>query len=261
MSFKGNSNNEEIYVYNGEGSQLLSFETSKRLNVMKVSYQINSGITIDMNYVEQHFPQIFKGVGMLKDHEVHLHINKNVKPIAQRHRRIPIHLRQNVESGIHRLLKEDIIEQVEGPTPWISPVVLVPKPSKPNGIRLCVDMRAANSAIIRERHIIPTIDDICYLLNGASCFSKIDLRDGYHQLKLDKESRSITVFSTHLGLFQYKRLSFGICSASELFQNTICKIPMDIPGAINISFDILVFWKQSFHQIEPKQSNHQPYQM
>lgn len=140
---------------------------------MKVSYHINNRTTIntiDMKYVKNHFPKVVTGVGMLKNHEVHLHVDKIVRPIAQRHRRIPIHLRENVEGEIQRLLKEDIIEKVEGPTPWISPVVLVPKPSKPNGIRLCVDMRAANTAIIRERHITPTIDDIFYLLNGSAFF-------------------------------------------------------------------------------------------
>lgn len=241
LFFKGNCIEDEVHVFDGEAQQLLSFEASKKLNVMKVSYQITNGISINMNFIEQNFPNIVKGVGILKNHEVHLHVDKNVKPIAQRHRRIPMHLRENVESEINRLLQENIIEKVDGPTPWISPVVLVPKPSKPNGIRLCVDMRAANTAIIRERHITPTIDDICFLLNGASCFSKIDLRDGYHQLELDKDSRSITTFSTHIGLFQYKRLSFGICSASEIFQNTIYEILMNIPGTVNISDDILVF--------------------
>lgn len=113
----------------GEAQQLLSFEASKKLNVMKVSYQITNGISINMNFIEQNFPNIMKGVGILKKHEVHLHVDKNVKPIAQRHRRIPMHLRENVESEINRLLKENIIEKVDGPTPWISPVVLVPTPS------------------------------------------------------------------------------------------------------------------------------------
>ena len=55
---------------------------------------------------------------------------------------------------------QDIIEKVEGPTPWVSPVVIVPKHNDPNDIRLCVDMREANTAIERERHITPTLDDI-----------------------------------------------------------------------------------------------------
>ena len=59
----------------------------------------------------------------------------------------------------------DIIEPVEGPTPWVSPVVVVPKPS--GDIRLCVDMRKANEAIVRERHPIPTLDDILYQLKGS----------------------------------------------------------------------------------------------
>ena len=68
----------------------------------------------------------------------------------------------------------DNIESVEGPTPWVSPVVVVPKPS--GDIRLCVDMRKANEAIVRERHPIPTVDDIFYQLNESKVFSNLDLK-------------------------------------------------------------------------------------
>lgn len=73
------------------------------------------------------------------------------------------------------LEEKDIIEEVDGATPWISPIVLVPKPKNPSEIRLCVDMRQANRAIQRERHITPTLDDIVIKLNGAKYFSKLDL--------------------------------------------------------------------------------------
>ena len=102
-------------------------------------------------------------------------------------------------------------------------------------------MRKANQAIIRERHQMPTVEELTSDLNGAKIFSKIDLTSGYHQLQLTKESRSITTFSTHVGLFRYKRLNFGISSASEIFQETIHSVIQDIPNARNISDDIIVF--------------------
>ena len=117
----------------------------------------------------------------------------------------------------------DIIERVDGPTDWVSPIVVAPKPkSKPNEIRICVDIRLPNQAIKRTRHIIPTIDDVIVDLNGAHVFSKLDLRNGYHQLMLAPgKSRNVTTFTTHVGLRRYKRLNFGINSAAEIFQNTI----------------------------------------
>lgn len=89
-------------------------------------------------------------------------------------------------------------------------------------------MREANKAIVRERHLMPTVDELIHDLNGSSVFSKLDLRQGYHQLELDHESRSITTFNTHIGIYRYKRLNFGISSASEIFQETVRSVIHDI---------------------------------
>ena len=131
----------------------------------------------------------------------------------------------------------------EGLTPWVSPVVVAPKPKQPGKIRTCVDMRQANKAVQRERHITPTIKEVIGDLNGATVFSKLDLNQGYNQLKLAPESRYITTFSTHVGLRRFKRLNFGISSAAEIFQNAIRETLSGIKGAINISDDILVYGK------------------
>lgn len=86
-------------------------------------------------------------------------------------------MRKKVKSELNKLLDLDIIERINGPTPWVSPIVTPPKPRSPNEIRICVDMRMANRAIQRERHVTPTVDDIIHNLNGATVFSKLDLKD------------------------------------------------------------------------------------
>ena len=108
-------------------------------------------------------------------------VHQSVRPVAQPHRRIPFHVRKQVVDKLRQLENEDIIERAEGPTPWVSPIVVVPKPSKPNEVRISVDTRFLNQAIIRERHVIPTIDDVMSDLNGCKVFSKIDLNQGYHK--------------------------------------------------------------------------------
>ena len=173
--------------------------------------------------------------------KVELHIDESVKPVALKQRRTPFHLSEKVEAEIEHLLQKDIIEKVEGvPTPWVSPIVVTPKKNT-DKIRVCVDMREPNKAIMRERHQMPTVDELINDLNGAKIFSKVDLRSGYHQLELDKNSRSITTFSTHVGLFRYKRLKFGVCSASEVFQKEIRTIVSDLEGVANIADDILIY--------------------
>ena len=125
----------------------------------------------------------------------------------------------------------------------MSPIVVAPKPKYPGKVRVCVDMRQANKAIKRERHVTPTIKEMIGDLNGAKVFSKLDLNQGYNQLELAPESRYITTFGTHMGLMRYKRLNFGISCAPEIFQNVIRETLEGIDGAKNISDDILVFGK------------------
>lgn len=143
-----------------------------------------------------------------------------------------------MDTELDHLLEADVIEVAHGPTPWTSPIVVVPK--QDGNVRLCVDMRRANEAIIRERHPIPTVDEVVAELSNSKHFSKLDLRKGYHQIELHEESRPITTFVTHKGLFRYKRLMFGISSAPEMYQHIIQQVLQGCQGATNISDDTIV---------------------
>ena len=70
---------------------------------------------------------------------------------------------------------------------------------------------------LSERLPIPTVDEVLEELNGSTVFSKLDLRHGFHQVELRADSRDITTFVTHDGLFRYKRLSFGVNAAPEKY--------------------------------------------
>ena len=124
------------------------------------------------------------------------------------------HMRES-ESAIEQLEKEDIIERVpeDQPTPWVSPIVAIPK--KDGGVRICVDMQSRIEAIKHVHPPIPTVDDISFELNGATCFWK--LSQAYHQLELDEECRYVTTFSMYIGLFRYKRLNYDANAAAEIF--------------------------------------------
>jgi len=98
------------------------------------------------NQLKAQYHNVFTGVGKLKEFELKLHVDPNVLPVAQKLRRVPFAPRAKVKARIDKLLEGDIIERVEDPTTWASPVVIAPKPS--GEIRLCVDMRRANEAII-----------------------------------------------------------------------------------------------------------------
>ena len=89
---------------------------------------------------------------------------------------------------------------------------------------------------------MPTLQDFKAEVNEAKFFSKIDLKQAYHQLELDEESRFIT-FTTHEGLYQYKRLNYGTNSPAEIFQNVLQQNLSDIRRVKNIVDDILIHGK------------------
>ncbi len=107
-------------------------------------------------------------------------------------------------------------------------VIIVPKAN--SEIRLCLDMRQANRAIIRERYPIPTVDELLQSMNGSMIFSKLDLKWGYHQLELTPEFRQITTFAVHNEVYRYKCLIFGVSSASEQYQHEIAHIHVNNPA-------------------------------
>ena len=250
ISHNGHTVSETAYVCPGNGGNLLSGKLATQLGLMHMANTVTMGKDNNFtNKVKAKFPRLFSGIGKLKNYSVKLHINRSIKPVANTHRRIPFHLRDPVGKQLGLLFELDIIEPVEGPTPWVSPAVVTTKPHDNTQIRICVDMTEANKAIERERHITPTLDDILSDLDGAVVFSALDLAHGYHQLELDEESRFITTFSTHVGLWRYKRLFFGVNSAAvfQVYQNAIRQTLAGLEGAINVSDDILV-WVRSMEE-------------
>ena len=98
-------------------------------------------------------------------------------------------------------------------------------------------MQSLNQAIIRERHVIPTIDDVVLDLNGCKVYSKIDL---VQLIPLHSGLRQFMTFSTHVGLFCYKWLNFGLSCAAEVFQKKVSDTINSFPWVKNISDDLYV---------------------
>ena len=143
------------------------------------------------------------GIGKLKDTKIKLHINDKIPLVAQAERRIPFALRKKVQKEIEHLEQQDIIENITSEaTPWLSQLVIVPKSD--GGIRLCIDLRNANTAIERTCFPTPTVDDLMFKLTGAKYFTKLDLNSAFHQLELHEDSRFITAFQTEDCIKRFK---------------------------------------------------------
>ena len=213
---------------------LLGLNTCKKLSL------INRVMTVDCEYSNliNEYTDCFGEIGSLsKVH--HLTIDGNSSPVIQAPRKVPFTLREKLKEELDRMVCLDIIDKVEGPTDWVSNLVIV---EKPNGkLRVCLDPRDLNQAIKRQHYQLPTAEDILSKMAGAKYFSKLDASSGYWQLKLDEESSQLLAFHTPFGRYKFKRLPFGVNCASEIFQAEGTKILEGLEGCANAQDDIVVW--------------------
>lgn len=122
---------------------------------------------------------------------------------------------------------------------WATP--RVPAIKKNGSVRLCGDYKVTvNPVMCVDKYPLPKIEDIFATLAGGKKFSKLDLTQAYHHMKLDDDSQDLLVINTHKGLFKYKRLPYGIASAPALWQRAIEQVLQNIPSTQVIIDDIIV---------------------
>ena len=145
-------------------------DTEQRLHKLKVRPQLTHINTVEQNKsVLSEFPGVTSGFGKLKDYKLKIPIDDFVQPMVQPVRRVLYHLRDKLSKTLDELELLDIIEKVDRPSEVMSPVVCLPE-SNSDDIRLCVDMRVANTAVKRESHPIPKVDVVVQKLNHSSIF-------------------------------------------------------------------------------------------
>jgi hypothetical protein len=114
---------------------------------------------------------------------------------------------------------------------------------KDGSMRMCIDYRNLNVMIVKNKYPLPRIDDLLDQLKDAKFFSKIDLRSGYHQMKIRSEDIPKTTFVTRYGRYEFTVVSFGLTNAPAYFMNMMNKVFMDELDKFMVVFidDILVY--------------------
>ena len=178
-------------------------------------------------------------LGELKDTTVKIDITVPAQPRFYKHRNIAYALRERVESELDRLEKQGVVEPVKY-SEWAAPIVPVLK-SNQSSVRICGDYKMTVNQVAKPDYCpIPRIEDLFASLSNGETFTKLDISNAYQQLVLDEESRKLTTINTHKGLYQYRRLPFGVSAAPAIFQRTMECILRDIPHVCVYLDDILI---------------------
>lgn len=201
------------------------------------------------------FPDELPGIPPERQVEFRIDLLPGATPIAKTPYRLAPTEMQELMSQIQELLDKGFIRPSS--SPWGAPVLFVKK--KDGSMRMCIDYRELNKVTIKNRYPLPRIDDLFDQLQGASYFSKIDLRSGYHQLKVREEDVPKTAFRTRYGHYEFVVMPFGLTNAPAAFMdlmNRVCR-PMLDKFVIVFIDDILIYSKTvSDHKMHLRQLLH-----
>ena len=225
------------------GLKIVTYLDNDQLNKPNIGnftiYTVASSDPVSTKQFIMKYPKVFsEGVGLLEG-IYHIRLDPSVDPVQHVPRRVPVPLRDILKVTLEDLVKQDIIAPGTEPTPWISSIVVVPK--KNGALRICLDPKDLNKAILREHYPLPTIEDIATCLHGAKVFTILDVSKGFWHVLLDEPSSFLTTFHMPFGRYRWKRMRFGISSAPEVFQRHMHELIEGLQGVEVIADDFVVF--------------------
>ena len=187
------------------------------------------------------FPEDLPGIPPEREVEFTIDLVPETKPISKAPYRMAPNELKELKEQLQELLDKGLIRP--SVSPWGAPVLFVKK--KDGSMRLCIDYRELNKVTVRNQYPLPRIDDLFDQLRGARYFSKIDLRSGYHQLRVKNEDVAKTAFRTRYGHYEFVVMPFGLTNAPAAFMELMNRIFQEYLDKCVIVFidDILVYSK------------------
>ena len=168
-------------------------------------------------------------------------IDLQVPPVQHGRCKVPIEYKAEIEKELNKMVHQGIITKQMEPTPWVSSLTY---PKKPNGkLRICLDPKDLNKAIIIENHKAPILEAIAHILTGATWFSKVDGNKAFFGMHLTKQASLVTMFNTHISRYSFLCVPFGLKMSQDIFQVGMNDIVAQCPGVLTIHDDIFIYGK------------------
>lgn len=212
---------------------ILGRATCQTLGMIKRIHDVSA----NDDAILKEFEDLFSGLGCMPGYH-HIQLDPSVKPVVHAPRKVPVALKERIIEELHQMEDMNVIERQTEPTDWVSSMVTIVKPDK---ICICLDPQDLNKAIKREHYPLLTVEVVVSNMPNAKIFSVLDANQGFWQIKLDNESSKLCTLNMPIGRYRFRRLLFGISSASEAFQRAVAQMIEDMDGVINIVDDLLVW--------------------
>ncbi|KAL5563636.1 hypothetical protein UlMin_033383 [Ulmus minor] len=253
--FRPNKDDEFSYTGEGRQSQKMIISSMRARRMLSSGCQGFLATVVDTTRVEKSGPEGIAVVreftdvfpeelpGLPPDREVSFEIDliPGSAPVSKAPYRMAPEELKELQVQLQELLDKGFIRPSH--SPWGAPVLFVKK--KDGSLRMCIDYRELNKLTIKNKYPLPRIDDLFDQLKGAANFSKIDLRSGYHQLKIKDSDVPKTAFRTRYGHYEFMVMSFGLTNARVAFMDMMNRIFAKYLDKFIIVFidDILVYSK------------------
>ncbi|GJV00071.1 putative reverse transcriptase domain-containing protein [Tanacetum coccineum] len=221
---------DEILIVRGDGS---SNKHGTRLNIISC--------TKAQEYLTKGCHVFLENITATKDEDKSKEKRLEDTPVARAPYRLAPSEMKELAEQLQELTDKGFIRPSS--SPWGAPVLFVKK--KDGSFWMCIDYRELNKLTVKNRYPLPRIDDLFDQLQGSSIYSKIDLRSGYHQLRVREEDIPKTAFRTRYGHYEFQVMSFGLTNAPAVFMdlmNRVCKPYLDKFVIVFID-DILIYSK------------------
>ncbi|KAF2888333.1 hypothetical protein ILUMI_17840 [Ignelater luminosus] len=213
---------KDVKVVENKSEQQCTSGSEVKLARANSAEQSSNKRTHYITEIREKFAAVFseRSNSFIDKFKVELKIREGTQPIFHRAYDMPYALKEKVDLELSKMVKAGILSKVSFSN-WASPIVVVPKKNS-DELRICVDFKKTLNRVLDSDHcVLPLPEDIFACLSGNEYFTVIDLKGAYQQLQISKMSRELLTINTHVGLFTYNRLTYGISAAPGIFQTVM----------------------------------------